>query len=96
MYCESSEDEEEEQEEEKVILHESPVKKINPILLRLRPVVSDLFKRLRKDDLPVQKIHDALTEFDGAMGRPKTSRTELDIALRELEEENRVMYREYD
>ena len=93
VYCESSEEEE---EEEVHVDSVSPVKKVNPVLLRLRPVVSDLFKRLRKDDLPVQKVHDALTEFDVAMGRPKTSRADLDVALRELEEENRIMYREYD
>lgn len=91
--CVSSEEEEVEEVE---TVPSSPVTKINPLLLRLRPVVSDLFKRLRKDDLPVQKIHDALTEFDTAMGRQKTSRADLDDALRELENENRVMYREYD
>jgi hypothetical protein len=93
---EEEEEEEESAEEEIVKTITSPPQKINPLLLRLRPVVSDLFKRLRKDDLPVQKIHDTLTEFDVAMGRPKTSRADLDEALKELEEENRVMYREYD
>eukprot|EP00939_MAST-03C_sp_MAST-3C-sp1_P003226 g3226.t1 len=68
----------------------------DPIVHRLRPVVADLFSKLRKDDLPVEVIHDALTAFDDANGRPKACRADLDKALGVLETENRIMYRQYD
>ena len=63
---------------------------------RLRPVLADLFRKLRKDDLPVETVHTALTEFDASTGRKETSRGGLEKALRVLEAENRIMYRSYD
>lgn len=99
----AKEEEEEEtydsEEEDEDIMAEARIAEAirqNPVVLRLRPVVADLFKKLRKDDLPVQVVHDALTEFENATGKTPTSRQELDDALRILEDENRLMYRQYD